>query len=275
MPDTMNRLLLVGLDEPEVRDLCARLEARPPIVTCPVLPRIRIDAGELVVERPNAYEVYVPVSHVVFHGIFEDDFPFLTALALWGGPCLPNARGMMDARQRIPCLVRALSVTRFGAMRRGFADRSSPVEPRAGETLVAKWGEWHCGENKEQFSTTRRGDVPTLVEPFVRGEATRIHVLGDRAWEIRMAGETWLKSIHNAGSRVLPEAEADPALVEDARRVGAAFGLEMFAIDYMVEPDGTKHLLELNHIPNVTVFPELREAYLDFVAAWIERGGER
>jgi hypothetical protein len=113
--------------------------------------------------------------------------------------------------------------------------------------------------------------VPTLIEPFIQGEATRIHVLGERAWEIRMAGETWLKSIHNARSRVLPETDADPELVEDARRVGASFGLEMFAIDYMVEPDGTKHLLELNHIPNVTVFPELREAYLDFVASWIAR----
>ncbi|MDI3291424.1 hypothetical protein [Polyangium sp. 15x6] len=268
----MSRLLLVGLDEAEVRDLRARLSTRIPVVSCPVLPRILLEAGELLVERPNAHEVYVPVSRVVFHGIFDDDLPLLTALALWGGPCLPLARGMMDARQRIPCLVRTLAVTRFGAMRRGYADRDSPVSPRAGETLVAKWGEWHCGENKELFSATRRAEVPTLIEPFVRGEATRIHVLGERAWQIRMAGETWLKSIHHAGAVVLPEGEADPALVEDARRIGAAFGLEMFAIDYMVEPDGTKHLLELNHIPNVTVFPVLREAYLDFVASWIEAG---
>lgn len=27
----------------------------------------------------------------------------------------------------------------------------------------------------------------------------------------------------------------------------------------------------LNHIPNVTEFPEVRAAYLDFVTAWIER----
>ena len=69
-----------------------------------------------------------PVSHVLFHGIFEDDFPFLTALALWGGPCLPKARGMMDCRLRIPCLVRALEVTRFGGMLRGYADCDTTVE---------------------------------------------------------------------------------------------------------------------------------------------------
>jgi hypothetical protein len=134
----MNRLLLVGLDEPEVRDLRARLTVTPPILSCPVLPRIQVKAGDLLVERPNAYEVFVPASHVVFHGIFEDDFPFLTALALWGGPCLPRARGMMDARQRIPCLVRALSVSRFGTMKRGFADRNSPVELGEGKAHVAK-----------------------------------------------------------------------------------------------------------------------------------------
>ena len=36
----------------------------------------------------------------------------------------------------------------------------------------------------------------------------------------------------------------------------------MLAVDYMVGTDGTKHLLEVNHIPNVTVFPEIRQAYL-------------
>jgi hypothetical protein len=37
----------------------------------------------------------------------------------------------------------------------------------------------------------------------------------------------------------------------------------------MVGTDGNKYLLEVNHIPNVTVFPEVREHYLDFVARWV------
>jgi hypothetical protein len=42
----------------------------------------------------------------------------------------------------------------------------------------------------------------------------------------------------------------------------------MLATDYIIAADGTKHLLEVNHIPNVTVFPEIREAYLDWAAGW-------
>jgi len=41
------------------------------------------------------------------------------------------------------------------------------------------------------------------------------------------------------------------------------------AADYIIAPDGEPHLLELNHVPNVTQFPEIRAAYLDFTARWI------
>lgn len=43
----------------------------------------------------------------------------------------------------------------------------------------------------------------------------------------------------------------------------------MCAADYIVAPDGTPHLLELNHVPNVTQFAEIRTAYLDYAARWI------
>src|SRR4051812_28098833 len=117
----MDRLLVVGLDEPEYLDLKRRRDA--PAVYSDLLPRIWIDRGRLLVEKPNSFGAFVPVSKVIFHGIFEDDFPFLAALGLWGGPCLPNAHGMMDCRLRLPCLVRALRVSRFGSMPRGYADR--------------------------------------------------------------------------------------------------------------------------------------------------------
>ena len=75
----MERLLIVGLNEAEYLDLKKRLTI--PTVYHDLLPRLQVDRGRLLVERPNAL-TFVPVSHVIFHGIFEDDFPFLTALAL-------------------------------------------------------------------------------------------------------------------------------------------------------------------------------------------------
>jgi hypothetical protein len=261
-----DRVLLVGLDQPEYLALRERIDK--PVVYADLLPRLQLDAGRLLVEKPDSFDVFTPVSRVVFHGIFEDDLPFLTALALWGGPCLPNARGMMDCRQRIPCLVRALQVTRFGSMPRSYAERGTTVE-RAAET-VAKWGEWHCGENKARFRGPWKCEVPTLLEPFIEGEAVRVHLLGDRSWQIRMTGSDWLKSIHGNGAAFMAP---DPELVEDARKLQRHFQLEMMAVDYMVAADGGKHLLEVNHIPNVTIFPELREAYLDFAAEWLRRWG--
>jgi hypothetical protein len=62
--------------------------------------------------------------------------------------------------------------------------------------------------------------------------------------------------------------EIDAELLDDTRAVKTALGLEVAANDYLVSNDGTKHLLEVNHIPNVTRFPEIWNAYRDFVVDW-------
>jgi hypothetical protein len=257
-----DRLLIVGLDEPEYLDL--KKKVGTPTVYADLLPRIQIEKGQLLVEKPNVFGVFVPVSKVIFHGIFEDDFPFITALALWNGPCLPNAHGMMESRQRLPCLVRALEATSFGTMRRGYADRGTKV---TGETdMVAKWGEWHCGENKEKFRTTWPCEVPTLLEPFIDGEAVRIHLMGEKAWQIHLTGKDWKKSLHGTDAGFMP---IDEELLEDTRRLQKHFRLEMLGVDYIIGRDGSKHLLEVNHIPNITVFPEIREVYINWAAQWV------
>src|SRR5262249_1779411 len=153
--------------------------------------------------------------------------------------------------------------TRFGELRRGYADRATTVE--SDTETVAKWGEWHCGENKEKFRGPWKCEVPTLLEPFVEGEAVRLHLVGDRSRRIRLPGGGWKKSLHHPDAGFMP---VDPELLEDTRRLQQHFRLEMLAVDYMIGQDGTKHLLEVNHIPNVTIFPQVREAYLEWAAQW-------
>jgi hypothetical protein len=263
----METLLLVGLDPPETTEIRRRLDR--PVLAYETLPRIQVDRGRLLVEHPNTMNAFVPVGRVAFHAIFEDDFDFLTALALWGGPCLPGARGMMDLRLRLPGLVRALAVTRFGGIARGFADRRSTFN--GGGESVAKWGNWHCGEDKAHFHGPWTAHVPTLFEEYVQGEAIRIVVIGEDAWQIRMAGDGWLKSIHHPQAAFMP---IDPEFLEDARALAGHFGLATAGIDYIVAPDGRRYLLEVNHVPNVTAFPEVREAYLEFVVAWSGIAGD-
>ena len=109
-------------------------------------------------------------------------------------------------------------------------------------------------------------EEPSIIEPFLSGQAVRVVFIGSRYWQIRLEGDSWLKSIHHEQAEFMPP---DPELVEDTRRVKEGFGLEIVANDYIVGNDGQKHLLEVNHIPNVTRFPEIWEAYCDLATEWV------
>jgi hypothetical protein len=225
---------------------------------------ILLKDGQLFVETSSKART-LPVSKIIYHGIYDDDLDFITGLAYWGGPSLPNARSMMDCRLKLPCLVRALEHTQFGEQR-GFASPLMHYETQSGQ--VAKWGNWHCGENKERFSEDWSGEFPAIIEPFYEGQAVRVVIIGDSYWQIRLEGQNWLKSIHDARADFM---DVDAELLEDTRYLKQVFGLEIIANDYIVGIDGRKHLLEVNHIPNVTRFPELWEAYRDFVVDWVSK----
>jgi hypothetical protein len=253
----------VGLDEPEAAILRAHIPA--PMLVHESLPRILVRDGTLFVEGSGGFGM-LPVSRVIHHGIFEHDHDFIAGLALWGGPCLPNARAMMDCRLKLPCLVRALRYTEFGSPARGYV--SANTEYSTDVERVAKWGNWHCGENKARFDRAWQSDESAIVERFLIGDAIRVVVIGDRHWQIKLEGDDWLKSIHHEAATFM---EPDDRLVNDTRRVAAGLGLEIAANDYIVTEDGTPHFLEVNHIPNVTRFPEIWEAYAEYVTTWVTR----
>jgi hypothetical protein len=257
------RVCIVGLDKPEYTEIREQLNV--PVIATEVLPKIAVIDGQLLVQPPNRMTLQ-PVSKIVFHGIFEDDMDFITGLALWGGPCLPNAAAMMDCRLKLPCLARALRYTKFGSPARGYAARGAMIE--TDQEYVAKWGNWHCGENKTRFSGTWTSEEPSIIEPFFEGQAVRILMIGEKAWQIRLEGDDWLKSIHDANAALMDIA---PELVEDTERIRQGFGLELLANDYIVGSDGTKHLLEVNHIPDINRFPEVWAHYRDYVVDWINQ----
>ncbi len=258
------RILLIGFDESEAAALVERLPF--PCISTELLPRIVVKRGQLFVESPDRIG-YVRVSRVVFHGIFEHDLEFLAGLALWGGPCFPNPTAMMDCRLRLPCLVHALRYSRFGGQR-GYASPEADYDSD-GES-VAKWGNWHCGENKERFTGRWSAREPTLFEPFVVGEAVRVVILDQEAQQIRLTGKDWRKSVHSSGAEFMAP---DPDLVADTRAIRQGLGLDIIANDYMVSEAG-RYLLEVNHIPSVTCFPELWQEYLGVVTAWVSKHAE-
>src|SRR5689334_12424364 len=97
-------VLIVGLDEPESNAIRDQIDQ--PVITYINLPKILIQDGQLFAESDRGPRM-LPVTKVIYHGIYEDDLDFISALALWGGSCLPNPRAMMDCRLKLPCLVRA------------------------------------------------------------------------------------------------------------------------------------------------------------------------
>jgi Tubulin-tyrosine ligase family len=259
-------ILLIGLEKTDATKLRKHLGIDYIVLHFEMLPNVKLVAGKLYVESTSVMDKFIEVDEVIFHGIFENDVDFLTLLALWNGPCMPNAIGMMDLRQRIPGLARVLQVTNFGDGKRGMTIGSQVYTSET--EVVAKWGVWHCGEDKHKFSGTWQGSETSVVEDFIYGEAVRIMMIGNEYWQIKLTGDTWLKSIHNEGADKM---EINPALLEDSKKIAKHFKMEIIGVDYMISKEGQPFLLEVNHIPNVTVFPFVNEAFLKYVTKWIKR----
>src|SRR5690349_3040391 len=113
------RLLIIGLEEHEIQSIKNNVDCL--VIAYDMLPKIKLEEGILYVESRQRPDTYLKVDKVIFHGIFENDFDFITLLALWNGKCLPDAQGMMDCRLRHSGLVRALRVTKFGNLPRGMS----------------------------------------------------------------------------------------------------------------------------------------------------------
>ena len=258
------RILVVGLEPEDINSIKDSLGLGYLVIAYDMLPTVKLVEGVLFVESKQTFGKYLKVDKVIFHGIFEDDFDFITLLALWNGACLPNSMAMMDLRKRIPGLVKSLRVSKFGGIKRSMAINTQEWESE--KEVVAKWGIWHCGEDKHKFNGNWVTKETSVIEEFIEGEAVRIMIIGDNYWQIKLTGDSWLKSIHNKGSDAM---EVDIELLEDSKKIASYFNLEMVGIDYMLGKNGDKYLLEVNHIPNVTVFPFINKAFIEYAKDWI------
>src|SRR5689334_18657080 len=119
------RVCIVGLEKSEYSQIKQRIDMS--VIACEFLPKMAVKDGQLLVQPPNRVAL-VPVTKMVFHGIYEDDFDFITGLAIWKGACLPNAHAMMDCRLKLQCLARALNYTRFGTPQRSFVPAGVELE---------------------------------------------------------------------------------------------------------------------------------------------------
>ena len=260
----MKKVLFIGLEKDEVRDIVQNVDEIIKTIHHEIIPEIVVKEQKLFVEHPNIVDCLVPIDMVVFHGIFADDFDVINALAIWDGICLPDPVALLNCRLKLPCLARAQRITKF-KMPRGFVVKGNiEVEKES----VAKWGNWHCGENKQRFVGKQNYQQPTIIEPFIDGIAVRILVIGEKYWQIQLKGDDWLKSIHHQDAHI--HSSVDEELLQDTLNLKEHFQLEWIAVDYMVLPNGEKFMLEVNHIPNMDRFPEVRQHYTTFIGDWLQ-----
>jgi hypothetical protein len=257
-------ILVVGLEQKEITTLRQKLGFGYIVLHHDTLPKLKLVDGKLYVASLTVLDKFIAVDKVIFHGIFENDFDALTLLALWNGACLPDAQGMMDLRLRIPGLARALRVSKFGGIKRSMVIGQQKWFSQS--EVIAKWGIWHCGEDKHKFHGEWTSSETSVIESFIHGEAVRIMLVGDKYWQIKLTGDTWLKSIHHEDSS---EITVDKDLLEDTKNLSRHFNLDIVGVDYMVGHNGEKYLLEVNHIPNVTIFPFMNEAFLEYAVHWV------
>lgn len=260
MKQKYNRIALVGIEQEEYDIIKAQYSGH--IIWHQSIPKIVLKDEVLYMEKSNGVGM-LPVDKVVYYGIYDNDFDFIAGLAIWNGDCYPKASAMLDCRFKIPCLVKALSLSRFSAPR-GFISAGASVNT-TGDT-IAKWGNWHCGENKHRFTGEWESEFTATIEPYFEGDAVRIMMIGETYWQIKLEGDDWLKSIHPDNANFMP---VDQDLLEDTLYIKNVLQMDMIGNDYIVAKDGSKYLLEVNHIPNITRFEEVRQVYLSTVIEWI------
>ena len=146
---------------------------------------------------------------------------------------------------------------------------------------TTRLGDWYgnilwIGRCQHLLFISERSRLPVLIP--IREAKPLSTVLPDAVCErlvivgeprqIRLAGSGWLKSVHGAGAAFM---SADPELIADTRSIQRGLGLDIIANDYILSDSGP-YLLEVNHIPSVTCFPELWEDYLGVVETWVAKG---
>jgi hypothetical protein len=136
-----------------------------------------------------------------------------------------------------------------------------PTRDELPPPYVLKAGLAHRGQDKFLIRDPDRDwptELPTglrTMEPYFEGESVRVLVIDDDMYGIRIRNDrTWIKNLPGAESERI---ELRDNLKAHARAVCYHLDLEVAGVDYIVEPNGAFHLLEVNHFPGLNVDDEI------------------
>ena len=110
---------------------------------------------------------------------------------------------------------------------------------------------------------------PYVVESFVAGDGVdrKLYVVGERVWlRLKRTGSWAANAVPDEGVAAEPGRE----LVDLARRVGAATGLEVYGADVLLGDDGPR-VVDVNAFPGFRGVPDAAEAVARHVLVLVRR----
>jgi len=188
-----------------------------------------------------------------------------------GVPCWPNVDVLMGLSDRHSVMAKcreaglttdwSLSVSR-GEIINYLDETKLP--------MVIKYGQTHQGEGKYKLENTDESwanlpewDGLATVEPFYEGLSVRVLIIGDRVFGVQYHNpNSWIKN--SLGCDYDDWAPID-GIVAHAQRAANHFGLEIAGVDYVVEPSGVFHFLEINQFPGLHINDESVKVAKEFL----------
>jgi hypothetical protein len=256
-------LISIGL-EPNVVEAIKKEVGH--IVVHDTLPRMYSHIGQAFVESPSIYGKYLRPRGVLYYCYFEEPGSVRRSLALSDTPTFPGVRRTIMHDDKALSLIAALDAEAkngYPGIARGFTDEI-PVPLDEGETAVAKWGYWHCGEDKKLCEGEAIAPEAAIIEPFIVGESHRVLVVGDSYWQLHYESEDWRKNV-NSTITVLDVPDRDLAL--RAHKTAKELGLVVAGIDYIINDDGA-FLLEVNAYPGLYQVQQAEEKFIELAVDW-------
>jgi glutathione synthase/RimK-type ligase-like ATP-grasp enzyme len=109
-------------------------------------------------------------------------------------------------------------------------------------------------------------DTALVVQERVHGaDDLKVYVIGDDVFGVRKAFDA---TSHGRGGWPVP---LEPAVVELARRCGAAFGFGLYGVDVVETPDGPV-AIDVNHFPGYKGVPDAAERLCAYVLRYASGG---
>lgn len=186
-------------------------------------------------------------------------------------PCWPDPEKLYDMLTRdfvLICCINSGFVCHDVSL---FLDKPLPYP------FVVKVGNVHRGQGKHLIKCSKDlselkyvleqeyGSMQpsTILEPYFEGISVRVLIIGENVFGIRIDNDnSWIKNSPGAEiSLFIPSV----SLGSHALAVMDSFGLDVAGVDYILEPDGRFHFLEINQYPGLDVSDEILEVARKFL----------